>query len=116
MPRPLLLTVTGAVTGAQGPSYPHGNSIVVTAQLTALTNSARWSHAHVRCGNRVQQETHAVASAFPYMQASFCTLGTCDLLRKTTREAVSACPVLSKHLHAHLQAAQAQREGSGRPH
>ena len=45
VPRPLLLNVTGAVTGAQGPSYPHGNNITVTAQLTALTNSACCSYA-----------------------------------------------------------------------
>ena len=38
--RPLLTSVTGAVTGAKGPSYPHGNTITVSAQLTALTNSA----------------------------------------------------------------------------
>ena len=39
--RPVLTSVTGAVNGAQGPSYPHGNTITVSAQLTALTNSAR---------------------------------------------------------------------------
>ena len=38
--RPLLLSVTGAVNGTKGPSYPHGNNIALTAQLTALTNSA----------------------------------------------------------------------------
>ena len=37
--RPLLVAVGGAANGA-----PHGSTITVTAQLTALTNSARTPH------------------------------------------------------------------------
>ena len=64
VPRPLLLTVAGAVTGAQGPSYPHGNNITMTAQLTALTNSACCSYAQTRCGNKHEQIIDHVAPAF----------------------------------------------------
>ena len=42
--RPMLVTITGAASGTAGPTYPHGSTIVLTAQLTALTNSACHSH------------------------------------------------------------------------
>lgn len=52
--RPLLVTVTGAVDGTAGPTYPHGSTIAVTAQLPALTNSA--CHTQNLSGHGMQDE------------------------------------------------------------
>ena len=40
--RPVLVGIDGAPNGA-----PHGSTITVSAQLTALTNSARCLHTHI---------------------------------------------------------------------
>ncbi len=62
--RPVLTSVTGAVSGAQGPSYPHGNNITVSAQLTALTNSA--------CKSLSDMSTHcASVTCWQFLASTF---------------------------------------------
>ena len=62
--RPVLVSVTGAQNGAA-----HGSTIAVTAQLTALTNSARFSETR-QPGTFIMGSNHKQ----PCIMTAFCFL------------------------------------------